>query len=274
MPLIYMDVSLFAGVVAVVLITGLVVGGFWMHRRSRSELPPATSPPETKRLLQLMARADHTLESHLTAILGNLYSFGEELPSDLHRWEVSRGAISNAADQMRRHIRRLRLIRIGLDEANVRIAPLNFVQLIEGIMIELEPSATARQVTLRMEVQGGSQTVPADPEMVEEIFTTLLDNAIRHNPPATEVVAEISRPDKAILVKISDNGKGMAPELVARAFDEGVRDRGAGGTGGTGMGLYIAKLLVELQEGTIHADSEQGKGTAFSITLPLTRSRR
>ncbi|MCH8840514.1 MAG: nitroreductase family protein [Planctomycetes bacterium] len=85
-----------------------------------------------------------------------------------------------------------------------------------------------------------------DPEMVEEILTTLLDNAIRHNPAGTEVVAELGSRDGSAVVRVSDNGKGMAPEVVSRIFDEGARAGGAGASRGTGMGLYIAKLLTEM----------------------------
>ena len=56
-------------------------------------------------------------------------------------------------------------------------------------------------------------------------------------------------------------------------FEEGARERGAGAARGTGMGLYIAKLLTELQGGTIQATSELGKGSVFSVALPLVRSR-
>ena len=73
--------------------------------------------------------------------------------------------------------------------------------------------------------------------MFEEIFTTLLDNAIKHNPSGTEVVAELTRQDGMALARISDTGKGMSQDLVTRISDEGTRDRDAGAPRGTGMGL-------------------------------------
>ena len=168
----------------------------------------------------------------------------------------------------------MRLIRFGLDETSLRVAPVNLTRLIENILITLEPAATERNVSLRMEVQGLTQPVLGDPEMFEEIFATLLDNAIKHNPPGTEVVAELTLQNGMALARISDTGKGVSQDLVSRIFDEGTGDRAAGAPHGTGMGLYIAKMLAELHGGTIKVESEPEKGSVFSVALPLDRSER
>jgi len=271
LPVVYMDVVLLTGIVlASLIIGGLVV---WLRFRRRVAPVPRDQPPsESRFLLQLMSRADHTLDNYITSIQGHLSVLGEELPTDANRWQVSRDAISQAAIQMKRHVERLRLIRMGLDETNMRVAPVNLARLIENILIALEPAATEKDVTLRMEVQRLTQPVPGDPQMFEEIFTTLLDNAIRHNPPGTEVVAELTSKDGIALVRISDTGKGMSQDIVTHVFDEGARDRGAGSPRGTGMGLYIARMLTELHEGTINVESHPGKGSLFSVAFPFNRS--
>ena len=270
LPVIQMDVAFLAGVV----ITSLVIGALivWLMMRRRSVLSmDEQKPSEARLLLQLMSRADHTLDNYITSIQGHLLVLGEELPTDAQRWRVSRNAISEAATQMKRHVERLRLIRIGLDEASLRVAPVNLVRLIENILITLEPVATERGITLSMEVQRLNQAVSGDPQMFEEIFTTLLDNAIKHNPSGTEVVAELTSQNGIALARISDTGKGISQDLVTHIFDEGARDGGAGAAPGTGMGLYIAKMLTELHGGTIKAESQTGKGSVFSVTLPFNR---
>ncbi|MEE9247417.1 MAG: HAMP domain-containing sensor histidine kinase [Dehalococcoidia bacterium] len=108
--------------------------------------------------------------------------------------------------------------------------------------------------------------------MFEEIFTTLLDIAIRRNPPGTEVVAEVTSKDGMVLVRISDTGKGMSQHIVSHIFDEGARDRDAGSPRGTGMGLYITRMLTELHEGTINVESHPGKSSVFSVAFPFNRS--
>ena len=273
LPVVHMDVVFLAAILVASLVIGVLIG--WLRARSRDTSSSGEQPhSEARFFLQLMSRADHALDNYITSIQGHLSVLGEELPTDAQRWKASRDAISQAATQMKRHVERLRLIRMGLDEASLRLAPVNLARLIEHILIGLEPAATERDVTLRMEVQRLTQPVPGDPEMFEEIFITLLDNAIKHNPPGTEVVTELTGQNGLALARISDNGKGMSQELVTNIFDEGAGDRGAGAPRGTGMGLYIAKMLTELHGGTIVAESQPGKGSVFSVTLPLSRPER
>ena len=273
LPTFYMDGLLLVSMLVVSLIAGGLIGWLLSQRRI-SPTSHDQEPAEARMLLHLMSRADHTLDNYITSIQGHLSVLGEELPTDAQRWRISRDAISQAATQMKRHIERLRLIRMGLDEANLRVAPVNLVRLIEHILITLEPAATENDVTLSMEVQRLPQAVPGDPQMLEEIFTTLLDNAIKHNPPGTEVVAELVPHNAMALARISDTGKGMSEDLVSHIFDEGSRDRSAGTPSGTGMGLYIARMLTELHGGTIKAESKLGKGSVFSVALPFTRLER
>ena len=262
-----------AGLLGGMLLAALLAGGLfvWLLLRRRTAPPAADeSPSDARLLLQLMSRADHALDNYVTSIQGHLAVLGEELPTDPRRWQVSRDAIGEAATQMKRHVERLRLIRMGLDETSLRVAPVNLARLIEHILIALEPAATQRDVTLLMEVQRLTQPVPGDPQMFEEIFATLLDNAIKHNPPGTEVVAELTRNGGMALARISDNGKGMNEDLVTHIFQQGGRDSGAGTPRGTGMGLYIAKMLTELHGGAITVESEPNKGSVFTVSLPLT----
>ena len=272
LPVVYMDVLLLGVFLLTALIAGVAAG--WLIRRRRE--PPSAPdqrPSEARLLLQLMSRADHSLDNYITSIQGHLSVLGEELPTDAERWRTSRDALSQAATQMKRHVERLRLIRIGLDETTLRVAPVNLTRMIEHILIVLEPVATEGDISLRMEVQRPTEPVPGDPQMFEEIFTTLLDNAIKHNPPRTEVVAELLGRNGMAVARISDTGKGMSPDLVARIFEEGARDGSAGAPQGTGMGLYIAKMLTELHGGTIDVESRPGEGSAFSVALPLDRPK-
>ncbi len=273
LPTFQMDFVLLISLLVIALVMGAATGWMLAVRRDATSRP-SQGASESRSLLQLMSRADHGLDNYITSIQGHLAVLGEDLPTDLQRWQVSRDAISQAAMQMRRHLERLRLIRMGLDETSLRIAPVNIVRLIENILIVLEPAATERNIKLRMEVQQLSQPVSGDPQMFEELFTTLLDNAIKHNPPETEVVAELTRRNGMALAIISDNGKGMSEELVARIFDEGARDRGAGTARGTGMGLYIARMLVDLHGGTLSGESRLGEGSILSVAVPFDKSSR
>ena len=273
LPAFQMDFVLLISLLVIALVAGALTGWILAYRRVVISQPHENGG-DPKPLLQLMSRADHGLDNYITSIQGHLAVLGEDLPTDIQRWQISREAISQAAIQMKRHLERLRLIRMGLDETSLRVAPVNLVRLIENILIVLEPAATERNIKLRMEVQKLTQPVSGDPQMFEELFTTLLDNAIKHNPPETEVVAELTRRNGMALALISDNGKGMDEELLTRIFDEGERDRGAGTARGTGMGLYIANMLVNLHGGTLSVESQPGEGSVFSVALPFDKWKK
>jgi signal transduction histidine kinase len=218
-----------------------------------------------------MSRADHALDNYITSIQDYLSLLSEELPTDVERWDVSREAISQAAAQMRRNLERLRLVRKGLDENLLCIVPVNLVRLVEHVLIVLQPAATYKGITLNMEVQQRIQAISGDPQMCEEIFTILLDNAIKHNPPGTEVVAELTHKSGMALAVISDNGQGMSPELVEHIFDEGYRRGDDGSQRFNGMGLFIAHELTTIHGGTIVVQSEPGQGSRFEVALPFDR---
>jgi len=260
LPLIYMDIVFFAVLVATFLATGVFIG----RKMARSKTT------EFRKLLNIMARADHILDNYIISIQGNAKVLGEDLPVDGQRWKTSRDAINQAADQMKRHVERLRLIRRGLDPARTRVAPVNLARLIDQILVTLAQAATDRNIILgRVEVDGPNRPVTADPLMLEEIFTTLLDNAVKHSPPGTEVVAELTRRNGMALVRISDNGKGIKEELLRKIVNEGEKDNGAGAAAGSGMGLYIAKTLTEIHGGNFSVEAEWGKGATFSVELPF-----
>ncbi len=180
-PVVFMDVVFLSAILLASLLLGILIGWILFRRR----VSPSTNPigsSDTGFFLQLMSRADHSLDNYITSIQGHLSVLGDDLPLDPERWKISRDAIGQAATQMKRHVERLRLIRMGVNEDNMRVAPVNLARLIEHILIGLEPAATEKQINLRLEVQRLTQPVPGDPQMFEEIFATLLDNAIKHSP--------------------------------------------------------------------------------------------
>ncbi|HYT25330.1 MAG TPA: ATP-binding protein, partial [Actinomycetota bacterium] len=148
--------------------------------------------------------------------------------------------------------------------------PLDLAGMVERILSPFRAMA-ARHV-IRAEVAGGLPVVWGDPDKVEQILTNLVGNAIKYSPGGGEVVVSVTPLPEAGQVEVSvrDQGIGMSPREMAQLFEKFYRvDRDeVRRAGGTGLGLYITKRLVELHGGRIRAESWLGTGSVFSFTLP------
>lgn len=140
----------------------------------------------------------------------------------------------------------------------------------------LEPRYHAKGVTLKPALSANLPVLWADPLRLGQVLTNLLDNALRHTPAGGSVSVTAHATDHEVVVAVSDTGDGIPPDHVTRVFDrfyrlDAARDRGHGGAG---IGLAIAKALVEAHGGTIRADSAgAGAGSTFTLSLPRRSPR-
>jgi len=131
------------------------------------------------------------------------------------------------------------------------------------------PLAEAKSVRVELELQGAPQ-VKGDPDDLETIWNNLLDNAIRYSPPGSEVRLSISRDNGQARIEVRDQGPGIREQDLHNIFDRFHRSDASRSreTGGYGLGLAIAKAMVEAYGGTIAAETRLGSGTTFSVKLP------
>jgi PAS domain S-box-containing protein len=148
--------------------------------------------------------------------------------------------------------------------------PLDLASVVERILSPFRAMA-ARHV-IRAEIAGGLPVVWGDPDKVEQVLTNLVGNAIKYSPGGGEVVVAVGHALDADFVQVSvrDQGIGMSPREMGQLFEKFYRvDRDeVRRAGGTGLGLYITKRLVEMHGGSIWAESWLGTGSVFSFTLP------
>jgi signal transduction histidine kinase len=146
--------------------------------------------------------------------------------------------------------------------------------LIDTAVAAFEPRYGAKGVDLTFRVADDLPTLWADYERLGQVLGNLLDNALRHTQPGGRVDVTATAVDDELLIAISDTGAGVAREHLPRLFDrfyraDAARDRQHGGAG---IGLSIAKALVDAHGGHIQAHSEgHGTGTTFTVTLPCSR---
>lgn len=109
---------------------------------------------------------------------------------------------------------------------------------------------------------------------LEQVLDNLLDNAIRYSPDGGEVKVLVRAEDGVVRVTVADQGMGMPPETIANLFKRYYRSEGARRVeaGGMGIGSYIAREMVALHGGRILVESEEGRGSSFTVELPLAES--
>jgi signal transduction histidine kinase len=123
---------------------------------------------------------------------------------------------------------------------------------------------------LRPDVTADHATVLADPARVFQVFSNLIGNAIKFSPPGTEIMVQAMQHNGDIRFSIKDQGPGIARLDQEHLFDPFWQAR-KGKDGGVGMGLPIAKAIVQAHGGHMWAESQPGKGSTFSFTLPVAR---
>jgi two-component system, NtrC family, sensor histidine kinase KinB len=163
----------------------------------------------------------------------------------------------------------LDLARLQSGGVALRREPIGPDSLVEGAVEAHSGAAQQAGITLTAETVGLLDEVLADRERIHLVFDNLIDNALRHTPAGGAVTVRAAGGiGGAIRFEVTDTGEGIAPEHLSRLFERFWRAPGKRG-GGAGLGLAIAKEVVEAHGGTIGAASEPGRGSTFWFTLPV-----
>ena len=146
-------------------------------------------------------------------------------------------------------------------------------EAIEEVCAVVSPLAMQRGITVRREVTGAPESVTLDRHKLIQVLYNLLSNAVKFTNEAGHAALLIDRPSAAQLrIRVTDDGIGIRREDFGQLFVE-FKQLDSGTTRryqGTGLGLALTRRIVELQHGTIGVDSEPGKGSTFTVTLPLS----
>ena len=144
-------------------------------------------------------------------------------------------------------------------------------QVIEEGIRRVKPLAEVKNIGIAVEVN--SLNVWGNEDRLVELFTILLDNAIKYSPEKSSVKIRVKKDDtNQIIITVEDSGIGIAATDITRIFDRfyrADRSRAKHATGGHGLGLSIAKKIVEMHKGSIHVKSKVGHGSTFTVMLPL-----
>lgn len=159
--------------------------------------------------------------------------------------------------------------RLDLNKAEVNRVTFHPFRLLEEIHVCFEPLTAAKGLALRCDIAPElDDTYICDPLRLRQIINNLLSNAVKFTDQGS-ITMTARYEARRLVVAIADTGKGMEPADRERIFQEFTRLPGAQGKEGFGLGLSIVRMLVQLLEGTIEVDSVPGKGSTFTIHIPI-----
>jgi len=220
-----------------------------------------------------LSTISHELRTPLNAILG-WAAMLREGAIDPDRSQRAIEAIFNNATRQGRLIEELLDVsRIVAGRASLDLHDVDLGENIRGAVEAMMPQAAAKGVELRYDTATGVYVV-GDPRRLEQVFLNLLSNAVKFTPSGGSVTIAAAPASESVEVRVSDTGAGIDAAFLPHVFE---RFRQADstttrGVGGLGLGLFIARQLVEAQEGTIRVESGgAGRGAMFVVTLPATK---
>ena len=167
----------------------------------------------------------------------------------------------------------LDLRRIDEGRVQYKMAPLDLPQLVASVVDEMQQLAAKKQLRLTLEAPSTRWQVTADGQYLRQVIANLVDNAIKYTAQGSVTVRIGAGEHPAtVLVSVTDSGRGISRELAPKLFEQFSRDQSLSREiAGTGLGLYIARRIIEEHHGRIWASSPgPGKGSTFSIELPTT----
>jgi signal transduction histidine kinase len=213
----------------------------------------------------LIAAVGHDLRTPLASLQATVEALQDGIAPDPARY--LRGMATDI-DHLHRLVDDLFLLaRLDAGSHRVDPEPVDLAELADEAVEALTPMANAQEVTLTTRAAGPVPAV-ADPAAVGRVLRNLVHNAVRHGGAGGEVTVLVSSDPHAPVIEVIDQGPGFPPEYRSKAFERFVRVEGSRSRadGGAGLGLAIAKELVELSGGTIALGD--GPGGRVRVTLP------
>jgi two-component system phosphate regulon sensor histidine kinase PhoR len=220
---------------------------------------------------EFLSVASHELRTPLTTIKGYTQLLAQTVndlsPDDRATYinavlgEIERmmGLISELLD----------VSRIETNRLQIHPQPIRWISFIEGRISAFRVQHPTR--SLRFDVNAPETIVTADPDRMRQVVDNLLSNALKYSAEGSDIDVRVAREDHHVATSVTDHGIGIPRDEIPQLFERFHRARNVSSRyyGGLGLGLYIARAIVEAHGGLIAVESEEGSGSTFTMRLPL-----
>ena len=235
---------------------------------------------ERRRAEEALREADRRKDEFLAMLAHELRNPLAPIRNALHLLRVSGGGpvAAEARDVMERQLTQLiRLVddllevsRISRGKIELRRAAVDLAGVVASAVETSRPAIDAARHRLEIRLPPAPLHVEGDFVRLSQVVANLLNNAAKYTDPGGRIALSVQREGAEAEIRVQDNGVGLAPELLPRVFDMFAQVDRARAAGGLGIGLALAKMLVELHGGRIEARSDgPGRGSEFAVRLPL-----
>jgi len=198
-------------------------------------------------------------------VRGNIELLRREPPLDAQERAEVLADTKDEVDRLIRLVHQL-LVLARADAGQVlRCEPLSIKPLLEDVCRQIELIAPHRVIQCD---PFHDVLVLGDRDALKQVFLILLDNALLHTPAGTTVEMTRAAADGRVVISVRDTGPGIPPDVLPHIFERFYRSQVSRSGTSTGLGLSIAKELIEAQDGTITVESTIGEGSVFTVTLP------
>lgn len=244
----------------------IIAASYYLAKRAMIPIEAAWEKQQ-----RFVADASHELRSPLTGIQSNAELMLRH-PANTVEQESNRiHTIMKEVSRMTKLITSLlTLARSDANETELQLSQVDFGELIEIVAEHFRPLEELEQKKLAVAVGSGLQ-LTGDRDRLHQLLVILLDNAFKYTPPGGRISISGVRQEKNVVFSVQDTGCGIKPENIPHIFDRFFREDKARSRdkGGIGLGLSIAKWIVDTHDGKISVYSEPGSGTTFKVLLPV-----
>jgi len=219
---------------------------------------------------ELIGNISHEFRTPLAGIKAMVETLQDGALEDREATNDFLNRIDSEVDRLTQMVAELtELMRIETGKSEMKLEPVDINALVEQVVNQLNPQIEKKGLSVTTELDAMLPSVRVDIERMRQVIINLVHNAVKFTQPSGNITITTGRSDNSVIVEVADTGTGVSRDDLPHVFERFYKADRSRADGGTGMGLAIAKHVIEAHGGSIRVRSEEGKGAKFSFDIPF-----